>query len=77
MFSHVPPQAAAAAFVRYHHPLGSEEVARRLIREKGALMVPGALLGAENHLRISFDVPEAVLNGGLDQLYALLRNTPA
>jgi len=77
MFNHVPPQASAVAFVHYDHPLGSEELARRLIREKGTLMVPGAFLGAENHLRISFDIPEDVLYGGLDRLHALLMETSA
>lgn len=73
LFTLVPPQAAAIAFVRYHRDVGSIELIDRVISEERAYMVPGAhFSGLDHHLRISFGLPKDYLEDGLDRLYRVL-----
>jgi aspartate/methionine/tyrosine aminotransferase len=72
LFSMVPPQAAAIAFVRYQAEVGSVALVEQLIREERAYVVPGGHFGIENHLRISYGLPKAYLEDGLDRLYRVL-----
>jgi aspartate/methionine/tyrosine aminotransferase len=67
-----PPDAAAIAFVRYGLDIGSEELAERIRREHGVLVVPGAHFGVERHLRISFGLPPDYLTSALDRVGDLL-----
>ena len=76
MFWLVPPQAAALAFVGYRRSINSSELALELIKQKSILMVPGDGFGVDLFLRISFDVPEAVLLAGLDGLHDILQKSP-
>jgi len=56
-----PSMATCIAFVRYHAPIGSFELAERIRREASVLVAPGAYLGAEQHLRITLGYePEKV-----------------
>lgn len=66
LFSHVPPQASAVAFVRYHFIQNSTELVRQLIKEKSLLVVPGDVFGMDHHLRISFGMPRSVLQPALE-----------
>lgn len=68
-----PPDAAAIAFVRYRLAMGSVELADRIRREAGVLVVPGAYFGVERHLRISFGLPPAYLTAGLDGVAGVLQ----
>ncbi len=73
VFTMVPPQAAAIAFVRYQQDVGSIELIDRAIAEEKVYMVPGAhFSGLDKHLRISFGLPKDYLFDGLDRLYRIL-----
>ncbi len=67
LFTVVPPQAAAIAFVRYHREISSTELVDRLI-QKQAFVLPGELFGFDHFLRISFGLPADYLNEGLGRL---------
>ncbi len=73
LFSVIPPQAAAIAFVRYHKEINSTELVMRLI-EAGAFVLPGDLFGLDHFLRISFGLPTDYLNAGLSRLQQLVRS---
>jgi aspartate/methionine/tyrosine aminotransferase len=72
VFSVVPPQAAAIAFVRYHLDVNSTELVERLMHEKSVLIVPGDHFGLDHHLRISFGLPPDYLRAGLDRIRGLI-----
>jgi aspartate/methionine/tyrosine aminotransferase len=72
VFSLVPPQAAAIAFVRYNLDIGSSEAVDRLLREQSVLVVPGDHFGLDHHLRISFGLPHDYLRAGLDRVSHLI-----
>ncbi len=71
-FQLTPPDAAAIAFVRYHLPINSTELAERLFREKSVLVVPGDHFGLDHFLRISFGLPREYLLAGLDRIHELI-----
>jgi len=71
-FRLVPPQAAAIAFPRYELEIGSSDLAERLRREKGVLLVPGEHFGMDRFLRINFGLPEERLVPALDRVRELL-----
>lgn len=72
IISHVPPQAAAIAFVRYDRSVNSSKLVRRLIEEQSTLVVPGDHFGIDHHLRISFGLEESYLKEGLARIYQML-----
>lgn len=51
LFSWVPPQAGAMAFLRYTLPDTSENLCRKLREKKSVFVVAGSWFGMENHLR--------------------------
>jgi aspartate/methionine/tyrosine aminotransferase len=65
VFDVVAPQASAMSFVRFNLPIGSEEFAMRLLREKDVLVIPGARFGVEGHFRFSSALPKDHLREGL------------
>lgn len=68
VFDVVAPQASAMSFVRFNLPIGSEEFAMRLLREKDLLIIPGSCFGVESHFRFSSALPEDHLRIGLGHL---------
>jgi aspartate/methionine/tyrosine aminotransferase len=72
LFSVVPPQAAAIAYVRYHLDINSTELVTRLMKEKSVFIVPGDQFGMDHYLRISHGLPEDYLRAGLDRIDGLL-----
>ncbi len=72
LISHVPPQAAAIAFVRYNTDVNSSELVKRLIDEQSTLVVPGDHFGLDQHLRISYGLSDAYVNEGLERIYRTL-----
>lgn len=72
LFSLVPPQAAAIAFVRYQRQINSSELVQRLIREQSVYVVPGDHFGLDHHLRISYGMPVEILDEGLRRLLRVL-----
>jgi len=75
LFSLVRPEAAAIAFVRYHHPINSTELVNRLIHEQQTYVVPGDHFGLDHHLRISYGLSGDYVNEGLRRLVATLENS--
>ncbi|MGD2110816.1 MAG: aminotransferase class I/II-fold pyridoxal phosphate-dependent enzyme [Phycisphaerae bacterium] len=69
---YVEPQAGAFAFVKYHAPTPSAELAEQIRRTQSVLVVPGAQLGEEGHLRISIGVPRETLEWGLARVKTVL-----
>jgi len=74
LFSWVPPEAAAIAFVRYHVEANSTELVERLIHEHSTYVVPGDHFGMDGHLRISIGLPEDYLLEGLDRVAMVIRS---
>ncbi len=72
IFTLVPPQAAAIAFVHYHLDVNSTELVERLIHEKSVFIVPGDHFGLDHYLRISFGLPPDYLRAGLDRIHELI-----
>ena len=72
VFSVVPPQAAAIAFVRYQAEINSAEFVERLIRDKRVLIVPGDHFGLDRFLRISFGLPRDYLLSGLGRIREMM-----
>ena len=77
LFSVVPPQAAAIAFVRYQTRINSTEFVERLIRDKKVLIVPGDHFGLDRFLRISFGLPRDYLLSGLDRIREMMQGVPS
>jgi aspartate/methionine/tyrosine aminotransferase len=69
LFSVVPPQAAAIAFVRYNLAINSTEFMNRLRTEQSVLIVPGDHFGLDHHLRFSFGPPPDYLQTALDRIH--------
>jgi aspartate/methionine/tyrosine aminotransferase len=72
VFDVVPPQASAISFVRFRLPIGSVELAERLVAEQSLLVVPGRYFGLDGHFRFSSALPEPYLREGLARLNALV-----
>jgi len=68
LFSLVPPQAGAIAFVRYHRKFNSSQLLSRLIKEQSVYLVPGDHFGLDYHLRIGYGLPEEYLQEALRRL---------
>ncbi|RME80113.1 MAG: aminotransferase class I/II-fold pyridoxal phosphate-dependent enzyme [Caldilineae bacterium] len=74
VFSIIPPDAAAIAFVRYHLDINSSELADRLRTEKSVLIVPGDHFGMDHFVRISYGLPRDYLLPALDRIHDLIRS---
>lgn len=72
LFSLVPPDASAVAFVKYDLDINSSEFVERLYSEKSVLIVPGDHFGLDKHIRVSFGLPHDYLTGGLDRIASLI-----
>ena len=68
------PEAGVVAFPRYHHPLGSDELAKNLIERYGVFVLPGSSFEVEGHIRINLGQPTAVFTKSLDHIQTLLRD---
>ena len=71
-FRVVPPAAGAIAFLRGDLGMPSEAFVDRLIRERSAMVVPGAHFLLEGYLRIGFGMPREQLEAGLARVAELL-----
>ena len=78
VLSFVPPAAGAIAFFRYELPIGSTELAERLLAEQSVLIVPGDQFGLDRHFRIGYGYTSPPLERGLERISTLLgRLAPA
>jgi len=68
VFTGTPPDAAAITFVKYDLPINSTAWYERLRDEHGVLVVPGDHFGVDNHLRVSFAMPERELVEALGRI---------
>ena len=73
LFSLTPPAASAVAFVKYSLDINSSEFARRLQSEQSVLIVPGDHFDLDQHVRISFGLPQEYLTAGLERIAAVTR----
>jgi len=82
-FTHIPPEAGAIAYIRYHHDVNSTALVNRLREEQSLLVVPGDHFEMDRYLRIGFGYggTHAYLQDGLARLGTVLdtysRPTPA
>ena len=67
------PSCGAIAFARYHHPIGSAELARRVRAEANVLLAPGAHFGVEHAVRFGFGNERRELETALATLGPVLR----
>lgn len=71
-FEHVPPEAGAIVFVRYHHDINSTALVERLRVEQSVLVVPGDHFDMDRHLRIGFGSHPELLGGALTRIAELM-----
>ncbi|MFH2110042.1 MAG: aminotransferase class I/II-fold pyridoxal phosphate-dependent enzyme [Candidatus Bathyarchaeota archaeon] len=62
------PEAGFTGFPGYTLSVSSEELCRRLLRDKGLLLSPGSYFGVDHHLRINTGSAPGVLEEGLERL---------
>jgi hypothetical protein len=68
LFSHIPPEAGAIAFVKYTHAINSTELVERLRTERSVLVVPGDHFGMDGYLRFGFGSHPQHLVGALERI---------
>jgi len=68
-----PPEAGAICLARYAPKLGSVEICERIRRNRSTLIVPGAHLGLEGHLRLWMGGRPEFLREGLGRVGEELR----
>src|SRR2546426_1978874 len=73
LFSYVPPTAGAICYLRYALRINSSDLARRLLKEKSTLIVPGDQFGMDGFIRIGMGDAHGYLMKGLARIDALLR----
>jgi len=67
-----PPAAGAIAFFGYDLPIGSTDLARRLLTERSVLIVPGDHFGMDGHFRVGYGYTRPPLAPALARLSASL-----
>lgn len=66
IFTFIPPQAGAIAFVRYNLRINSTQLVYKLIEEKSVLIVPGDHFEMDHYLRLGFGEKEKKLLEALE-----------
>ena len=69
----IPPTAGAICYLRYALRINSSDLARRLLKEKSTLIVPGDQFGMDGFIRIGMGDAHGYLMKGLARIDALLR----
>jgi aspartate/methionine/tyrosine aminotransferase len=72
VLTHIPPEAGAIAFVRYHHGINSTALAERLRDQQSVLVVPGDHFGMDGYLRLGFGADPVHLTGSLARIGEVL-----
>ncbi len=70
--SYVKPQGGTTAFLKYHLPMASADLCRKLQAETGVMLLPGSALDVEGYLRIGYCNTTPVLREGLEVFDAWL-----
>jgi len=71
---YVKPAAGSVAFLRYDLDISSREFCRRMIEERGVLLVPGSCFEREGFFRLAFAGNRAELEQGLKEITCFIRN---
>ena len=71
-FNLIEPQGTPFAYLKYDGPGSSADFCRRLLQEKGVLLMPAEVFEDQMAVRLSFGRPREVLQKGLDRIGALL-----
>lgn len=71
------PRAGAVAFFHYDLPIGSTEMAERLLAEQRVLIVPGDQFGLDYHFRIGYGYTSPPLAPGLERLSRMIESLAA
>jgi aspartate/methionine/tyrosine aminotransferase len=66
------PRAGAVAFFHYDLPIGSTEMAERLLAEQGVLIVPGDQFGIDHHFRLGYGYTNPPLAPGLERVSRMI-----
>lgn len=77
ILSFVRPQAGAVAFFRCDLPVGSAELADRLLAEESVLIVPGEQFGMGGHFRIGYGYTSPPLAPGLERVSRMIERLTA
>ena len=68
LFSFIPPQAGAMAFIHYNMEINSREFTERLRKQKSVFIMDGDCFGMDKYLRIGFGSPKNYLIEGLRRI---------
>ncbi len=68
-----PSSATALSFPRYAADLPSEDVVEAVRRDASVLLVPGSMMGAESHVRLTYGFEPEYLSAALDGVAGALR----
>ncbi len=71
-----PSAATSIAFVRFHVPGSSVELAERIRQTASVLVAPGVYLGAEQHLRITLGYEPERVRAALDRISGVVADLP-
>lgn len=69
LFSVIPPDAAAIAFVKYEPDFNSSEFVRYLAKNYDTYIAPGDHFGVDSYIRISFGLADDYVSEGLRRIY--------
>jgi aspartate/methionine/tyrosine aminotransferase len=67
-----PHDAGGICLIKYRQPIGSSDLAMRLIERASTLVAPGDAFGPDGYLRIGFALPGDYLDAGLQRIGAVL-----
>jgi len=70
----ISPQAGAIAYVKYKTKMNSTHLAKRLLKEKSTLIVPGDHFGMDHYMRIGYGCSQDYLTAGLDRVTDFLES---
>jgi aspartate/methionine/tyrosine aminotransferase len=65
LISYVKPKGGTTAFLKYNLEMPSETLCKKLQKEKGVMLLPGAAMGMEGYLRIGFANESTIIEKGL------------
>jgi len=62
------PEAGAFTLFKYNLDIPSRTLGERIRQNQNTLIVPGAMMGLERHIRVSLGAKEEYLRAGLDRI---------
>jgi aspartate/methionine/tyrosine aminotransferase len=70
--TYIRPKAGTTAFIKYDLDMPSEDFCKKLLEEKGVMLVPGRALHMEGYLRIGYAYSPSVFKIGLEKISEFL-----